>query len=141
MNLALYQKLKPNPLNIKLYLEIEKIRFEDKFEYIEKIDEECKQVEVPNMILQPLIENAIKHAVYETLDKVTITLTCTQENEFLKINLTNNYDKETKAKKGSGIGLKNIEGRLELLYGRNDLLKVKKTDDTFSVSMYIPLEE
>ena len=127
--------------NIKLYLEIEKIRFEDKFEYVEKINEECKQIEVPNMILQPLIENAIKHAVYETLDKVTITLTCTQENEFLKINLTNNYDKETKTNKGSGIGLKNIEGRLELLYGRDNLLKVKKTDNTFSVSMYIPLEE
>jgi len=69
--------------------------------------EECKQVEVPNMILQPLIENAIKHAVYETLDKVTLTLTCTQENEFLKINLTNNYDLETETKNGSGIGLKN----------------------------------
>ncbi len=134
-------KLSEELRNIKLYLEIEKIRFEDKFDYIEKINEECKQVEVPNMILQPLIENAIKHAVYETLDKVTLTLTCTQENEFLKINLTNNYDLETETKNGSGIGLKNIEGRLELLYGMDNLLQVKKTDDTFSVSMYIPLND
>ncbi len=133
----LHEELK----NINLYLEIEKIRFEDKFEYIEKINEECKQVEVPNMILQPLIENAIKHAVYETLDKVTLTLTCIRENHFLKLNLTNNYDKETDAKKNSGIGLKNIEERLRLLYSRDNLLKVNKTDDTFSVSMYIPLDD
>ena len=134
-------KLSEELRNIKLYLEIEKIRFEDKFEYIEKINEECKQVEVPNMILQPLIENAIKHAVYETLDKVTLTLSCVGENDFLKINLTNNFDKDADNKKGSGIGLKNIEERLKLLYGRDNLLKVNKTDDTFSVSMYIPLED
>lgn len=134
-------KLSEELRNIKLYLEIEKIRFEDKFEYIEKINEECKQVEVPNMILQPLIENAIKHAVYETLDKITLTLSCIRENEFLKINLTNNFDKETEAKIGSGIGLKNIEERLKLLYDRDNLLQVNKTDDTFSVSMYIPLED
>ncbi len=133
-------KLSEELRNIKLYLEIEKIRFEDKFEYIEKINEECKQVEVPSMILQPLVENAIKHAVYETLDKVTLTLTCVTESEFLKINLTNNYDKETETKTSSGIGIKNIEERLKLLYERNNLLKIDKTDNTFSVSIYIPLD-
>jgi len=131
----LYDELK----NIKLYLEIEKIRFEDKFEYLEKINEECKQVLVPNMILQPLIENAIKHAVYETLEKVTLTLSCTRENDYLHIKLSNNFDSESAHNKGPGIGLKNIEERLKLLYGRDNLLKIKKTDDTFSVSMYIPL--
>jgi len=131
----LYDELK----NIKLYLEIEKIRFEDKFEYVEIINEECKKVLVPNMILQPLIENAIKHAVYETLEKITLTLSCERENDYLHIKLSNNFDSDSKTNKGPGIGLNNIGERLKLLYGRDDLFKINKTDDTFSVSMYIPL--
>jgi len=131
----LYDELK----NIKLYLEIEKIRFEDKFEYVEKINEECKQVLVPNMILQPLIENAIKHAVYETLEKITLTLSCERENDYLHIKLTNNFDSDSTANKGPGIGLKNIGERLKLLYRRDNLFKINKTHDTFNVSIYIPL--
>lgn len=131
----LYDELK----NIKLYLEIEKIRFEDKFEFVEIINEECKNVLVPNMILQPLIENAIKHAVYETLEKITLTLSCERENDYLHIKLSNNFDSDSATNKGPGIGLKNIGERLKLLYGRDDLFKINKTDDTFSVSMYIPL--
>jgi len=134
-------KLSEELKNIRLYLDIEKIRFEDKFQYIENINDECSQIEVPNMIIQPLVENAIKHAVYETLDKVTLTLTCSKENDFLKINLTNNFDEATETRKSSGIGLKNIEERLKLLYQRDNLLKIKKTNDIFSVSMYIPLKD
>ena len=48
---------------------IEKIRFEDKFEFVEEVDESCKNVFVLNMILQPLFENAIKHAVYKPWKK------------------------------------------------------------------------
>ncbi len=66
-------KLSEELKNIRLYLEIEKVRFEDKFEFKEKIEEECEKVEIPNMILQPIFENVIKHAVYETLDKVVLT--------------------------------------------------------------------
>ena len=70
--------------NIKLYLDIEKIRFEEKFIYVEELHEECGKTEIPSMILQPLFENAIKHAVYETLDTVTIKLTCNKQDDFLK---------------------------------------------------------
>ena len=63
--------------HIRLYLDIEKVRFEDKFEYIEEIPENILDSSVPNMIFQPLFENAIKHGVYESLEKVTLKLTAT----------------------------------------------------------------
>lgn len=125
--------------NIKLYLDIEKIRFEDKFEYFESVDDECKNVEVPNMILQPLFENAVKHAVYEAFDKVTLHLTCKSHNGFLKISLQNNFEENVGLKKGAGVGLKNIKSRLELIYNQKNLLEVKKEENNFTVNIFIPL--
>lgn len=126
--------------NIRLYLEIEKIRFEDKFEYIEELHEECGKTEIPSMILQPLFENAIKHAVYETLDAVTIKLSCIKQDDFLKISLCNNFEGESH-KKGAGVGLKNIKERLYLIYQQDNLMQVKKEDGKFIVDIFIPLQK
>jgi len=134
-------KLSEELKNIRLYLDIEKIRFEDKFDYAEKLENECYNVEIPNMILQPLFENVIKHAVYETFDKVLLTLNCSFEKGYLKIQLINNFDESSKSRKGAGVGLKNINDRLNLIYRRNDLMEVKKEKGIFSVTLFIPYEE
>lgn len=126
--------------NIKLYLDIEKIRFEDKFEFVEEIDEACKNTEIPSMILQPLFENAIKHAVYETLDKVTIRLNCKAIEGYLKISLSNDFEGESH-KKGAGVGLRNIRERLALIYHQDNLLEVRKENGTFTVNIFIPLDK
>ncbi len=126
--------------NIKLYLDIEKIRFEDKFEYEEDLNEECGKVEIPSMILQPLFENAIKHAVYETLDKVIIKLVCSKQDDFLKIQISNNFEGESH-KKGAGVGLKNIRDRLSLIYHQDNLMDVKKENGKFTVNIFIPLQK
>jgi len=133
-------KLSEELKNIRLYLDIERIRFEDKFEYVEETDDGCSIVEIPSMILQPLFENAIKHAVYETLDKVTLKLSCKIQNGFLKIVVQNNFDEAGIIKKGAGVGLKNIEERLKLIYHQNNLLDVKKEKGIFEVTLYIPIE-
>ncbi|QQS36784.1 MAG: histidine kinase [Ignavibacteriales bacterium] len=140
-NVRQTNKLSEELKNIRLYLEIEKIRFEDKFEYIEELAEDTKSIPVPNMILQPLFENAIKHAVYETLEKVTLKMNSVIENNFLKLTLENNFDPTAIAKKGAGVGIQNIKNRLELLYHQNNLIEVKKDEKTFSVILYIPLGE
>lgn len=131
-------KLSEELKNINLYLDIEKIRFEDKFEYLENVEKECSDVQVPNLILQPLFENAIKHAVYETLGKVTLKLNASIEKGFLHIILKNNFDPDSFSKKGTGIGLKNIENRLELIYNQKKLLKFVKEENQFKVEIYIP---
>ena len=126
--------------NIKLYLDIEKIRFEEKFVYIEDLHEDCGKTEIPSMILQPLFENAIKHAVYETLDRVTIKLSCVKQDDFLKITMCNNFEGESH-KKGAGVGLKNIKDRLTLIYQQDNLMEVKKESGKFTVNIFIPLQK
>lgn len=134
-------KLSEELKNIRLYLEIEKVRFEDKFEYKEEIEAECEKVEIPNMILQPLFENVIKHAVYETLDKVVLTLKCKRQDDFLIISIENDFDETSSPQKGTGVGLKNIYERLKLIYHMDNLMEVKKEKGKFGVTIFFPVEE
>jgi sensor histidine kinase YesM len=131
---ALGEELK----NIRLYLDIEKIRFEDKFEYIEEVCNDCLNVLIPNMILQPLFENVIKHAVYESLNKVTLRLKCGIKDSFFVISIENNFEPGFSKSSGTGIGIQNVKRRLELIYGLPDLLDIRKEDNLFKVSIYIP---
>ncbi|MEW6193878.1 MAG: histidine kinase [Bacteroidota bacterium] len=124
--------------NAKLYLDIEKVRFADKFEFVEEFGEECKELEIPSMILQPLLENAIKHGVYESLDKVIIHFICKPEKDYLKLTVENNFDPESIPRKGEGIGIKNIKNRLKLIYNQDNLLTVEKNNNTFRVNIFIP---
>ena len=66
--------LKDEIKNIKLYLDIEKIRFGERLQFEADIDQECYGCTIPNLILQPLFENAIKHGVQESINTITIKL-------------------------------------------------------------------
>jgi len=125
--------------NIQLYLDIEKIRFEDKFHYVRNINPCCLNVQVPHMVLQPLFENAIKYGVYESLDTVIISLTCSCENNYLKMVVENNYDIENPEPRGKQVGLANIRKRLNLIYNQDNLLVTEKKDNFFRAILYIPL--
>jgi sensor histidine kinase YesM len=126
---------------IQLYLDIEKTRFGDKFEFMTDIDIAALSVPIPSMILQPLFENAIKHAVYEAIDKIYIKLKCKKYEDVMTITVENNVDSESTHKKGTGVGLTNIKNRLELIYGTSDLLTIERTTGTFTARILIPLSE
>ncbi len=127
--------------NIELYLKIEKVRFEDSLEFSLNLSKECKNVLLPNMILQPLIENCIKHGVYESSETVKINLSCEQKSNYLEIIISNNYDSSFANKSGNGIGLQNINSRLKLIYNKPDLISIRKKDGIFTVILLIPIEE
>lgn len=124
--------------NIELYMDIEKIRFGEKLVFEKNIEETCLHAQLPNMILQPLIENAIKHGVYESTDKVIVNLSCKVSGNFIEISLRNNFDPEHKSRTGAGVGLKNVENRLRLIYNREELLKIRKEVNVFEVILRIP---
>jgi sensor histidine kinase YesM len=123
----------------RLYLDIEKVRFGEKINYIENIDNGCLNIEIPNMILQPLFENAVKHGVYESLEPVKIRVTAKLEQDFLKIRVENDYEPSAIPKKGERVGLENISLRFQNMYNKNNLCVVEKEQKTFRVILYIPL--
>ncbi|MEQ9467663.1 MAG: histidine kinase [Ekhidna sp.] len=133
-----------NPLdqeinNATLYLEIEKVRFGDKLRFEKEVSEECAQVKVPNLILQPLFENAIKFGVYDSLEPVTIRLICESSDDMVYLRITNNFDTSSIPSKGEGIGLENVKRRMSLVYGRHDLVEIEKGRGEFTATLKIPL--
>lgn len=127
--------------NVRLYLEIEEIRFGDRLKFQLNCDEESLIAKIPAMILQPLFENAIKHGVYESTETIRIVLDCKLDNGFLMLSLRNDFDEESKQIKGAGIGLGNTKERLFLIYKKNDLLLINKSDNEFEVNLKIPQYE
>lgn len=134
------QTIKEELERMELYLDIEKVRFGERLILNSTFDSKCDQMKVPNMILQPLYENAIKYGVYEQLEGVVIETNCHCEDGNLHISITNGYDSEAIPQKGKGIGLKNIRNRLELIYGISDLVTIEKNQHEFTVKLLIPQE-
>ena len=124
--------------NIRKYLDIEKIRFGSRLVLEDDFEEGCLEMLMPNMILQPIYENAIKHGVNESTDAVTISTKCFIENGELKIVVSNNFTPGNLSRKGKGIGLENIRKRLMLIFKRHDLLNIVKYRDIFEVQITIP---
>lgn len=125
---------------ISLYLEIEKVRFGHRLNTDIVCDEDLKLHTVPALILQPLVENAVKYGLYDTTESVTICITCTMGNGFLQLRVSNPFDAETAVGiKGAGFGHKSIKRNLYLIYGRADLFSCSLDGSEYSVEIKIPV--
>jgi two-component system LytT family sensor kinase len=124
--------------NIGLYLQIEKIRFGNNLVYRFEIEEECNHRLIPNLILQPIFENAIKYGVYEASKPVGIILKARKASGGMEITVINDFDPEALPRKGEGVGLTNINDRLRLIYGSSRLLNAELGESQFKVTMVVP---
>jgi len=127
-------------VNINRYLDIEKIRFGKRLSIRQNIQDSCMKHRLPSLILQPLIENAVKYGVYESTDTSWIDLAASCHGSDLTVVIRNDYDREFQYKKGEGIGLENIRSRMRILYLRDDLVLTKKNQDVFEVKVIFPQE-
>ena len=124
--------------NLSRYLDIEKIRFGKRLNFRSDISDGCYDLMIPNMILQPLIENSIKHGVYNSTEEVLVELKCTSDDYYFTVEISNDYDPEAVKKKGEGIGLRNIKKRLQLIYKRQDLFKTTADGKVFKAILKLP---
>lgn len=131
--------LKDEIEHLKLYLEIEKVRFGHRLATEINFDEACADMLLPAMILQPLVENAIKFGLYDTTGQVLIKIDASCEDKMLEVQVQNPYDKDNnQPRKGTGFGLRGVQRRLFLLFGRTDLLETKPTSHIFTSIIRIP---
>lgn len=125
--------------HLQLYLDIEKVRFGHRLNAAINISEAANKLQLPSMLLQPLVENAIKFGLYDTTEPVTINIEVAHENNYLVITIQNPFDPETSSpKQGTGFGLSSVQRRLYLLFARNDLLNTKHIDNLFTTVIKIP---
>lgn len=124
---------------LDLYLAIEKVRFGHRLNTIIEHDEDI-EAQVPAMILQPVVENAIKFGLYDTIGEVSIRIKVEKIKNQVLIEVSNPFDPTTRSAndKGTGFGLNSIQRRLYLLYARNDLLLTQEVNGLFITKILIP---
>ena len=124
------------------YLVIEQARFEDRLKYVENIPGELKDALAPSLILQPLVENAVKYGVARSSTPVTIEISAEAANGRLTLTVADDgRDGAGKAQPKLGLGLENVRNRLELIYGKAAALTCgPRRPHGFLASVEIPLE-
>jgi LytS/YehU family sensor histidine kinase len=124
---------------LELYLAIEKVRFGHRLSTMIQSDESSGLLKLPNMLLQPIVENAIKFSIYDTTGDITIRINVVTSDHELLISVQNPFDPETsQSLHGTGFGLSSVQRRLQLLFARNDLLKTTIQDNQFMTTVIIP---
>ncbi len=130
--------LKEELENLRRYMDIERIRFGDKINFIEHIQIECQDKLLPALIIQPLIENAIKYGVYNSIHTTNIEFRGYLKNGDLILSLQNDYENDMMERAGEGLGLSNTKARMWKIYGTKDLVRIHKSEQTFLVELTIP---
>ncbi|HWE07293.1 MAG TPA: histidine kinase [Rhizomicrobium sp.] len=121
-----------------MYLSVEKARFGDRLRLIRDIDSACESCEVPALIVQPLVENAVKHGIAMMAEGGEISIVSRCEHDQLRFSVSNPFDPEAPVQDRNGIGLRNVRARLEARYGAAAKMQIDATDSSYQVTLTIP---
>lgn len=125
--------------NALLFLEIEKLRFIDRIILEKDISKEAESLLIPTMLLQPIFENIVKHAVAPSNETIKIKFTAATICDDIELSICNNYNPELTSNSSNGFGLSSIAERLYLIYDREDIIKITKTNTQFIIIITIPI--
>jgi hypothetical protein len=124
----------------RLYLDIEQIRFPERLSAMVDVPAELEEARVPGMILQPLVENAIKHGVARSSRPVTVTIRARTSNGSLHLAVEDDADSKAFPSRGNGVGLRNVRDRLVARFdGAASLHPGPREGGGFKVEMTLPL--
>lgn len=128
--------------HLKRYVAIEQIRFGDRLNVTLDIQESALEKKVPSLILQPIIENAIKYGLYGSLDEVEISITIKEVKNAIDVVVKNPFDQDAqRASSGTGYGLTSIRKKIFLIYGQQQLLETSAEDGQFTTHLTIPTND
>ncbi|MGJ8549709.1 sensor histidine kinase [Winogradskyella wichelsiae] len=123
---------------VENYIEISKIQFEDRLQFEMKTDEDALNEQIPPMIIQMLIENALKHGISNIKSGGKVHLSTLIIDRQLQIKVTNSGTLQ-KNENSTRLGIKNIEKRLELLYGKNATFTLEEINNTVVATIKMPI--
>ncbi|MDX1627816.1 MAG: histidine kinase [Fulvivirga sp.] len=128
---------------IENYIKIQQVRFGDRLKFVKNIEPTCLSIEIPPMILQPLVENSVKYGIAPKDEGGTIELTVERRSNGVYFEIEDDGVGKNAKKildgKSSGIGLKNSNKRLTSIYGSSAALQIQAKDDGYTVSFTLPL--
>ncbi len=122
----------------RTYLEVEQVRFGARLKVEMQVDDACADCQVPPLVLQPLIENAIKHGIATMVEGGTVRLLGRVENGHLAVRVENSFDPEAPSPRRHGLGLRNVRSRLQTRFGDAAHLNLAAEHDRYSAEMVFP---
>ena len=125
---------------VHAYLQIERVRFGDRLRFVSEIDEAAASVEVPPLLLQPLVENALKHGIAHLVDGGTVTVQAKRRGATVYLVVENPLDPDRPPSPGAALGLENVRRRMQTTYGERALVVVDSKPQRYRVELRIPLE-
>lgn len=130
---------------IENYIKIQQVRFGDRLKFQTEIDPDCLGIDIPPMILQPLVENAVKYGIAPKEDGGTIYLTVRRSGKIIFFEVRDD-GLGTKAKKimdgsSSGVGMANTDLRLKSYYGPQSGLRIRASENGYAVSFFVEEKE
>jgi len=122
----------------KAYLDVEQVRFGARLRVEFDVDAACNDCIVPPLVLQPLVENAVKHGIAGLVDGGTIRLEARNADGWLRVTIENEYDPEAPAARRHGLGLENVRSRLRTLYENKGRIDTQVSETRFLVEIKLP---
>jgi two-component sensor histidine kinase len=122
----------------RMYLDVEQVRFGGKLRLVQDVDPACDTCDVPALIIQPLVENAVKHGIAMMAEGGEIVISGRRDRDLLRFTITNPFDPEAPSTGRNGLGLRNIGERLESRYGTAARLEIKVEDRLYRVTLTLP---
>ena len=125
---------------VKAYVSIEEARFLNRLKVEFFIDDTLLDIKFPILIIQPIVENAIKHGILKKIEGGTVKIKIYDDDDEVYVEITDNGVgfKNSYSSSSTGLGLKNVENRLKLLYGEKYNINIASSDKGSTVSFYIP---
>ena len=122
------------------YLEVEQVRFGARLEFSQDIQESCQDCAVPALLLQPLVENAVKHGIAGLVEGGAIRLSVERLGDSVRVALENGFDPDAPPPNRLGMGLPHVRRRLELRYGDAASVEAGGRDGVYRVELRFPCE-
>jgi LytS/YehU family sensor histidine kinase len=135
------QPLRQELEQVRRFLRVESVRYGDRLQVEESFEGDCLGVPVPQLLLQPLVENALKHGIAGLVEGGTLRIGARCGSERLTVWVENPFDPESPTGTGAGVGLANVRHRLEKVFGDQARLRVNRSGRTYRAEVVIPVSE
>ena len=122
------------------YLAIEKVRFGARLQMEEDLQQLSNSIQLPPLLLQPLIENAVTHGIANLPEGGTVRLSGQSRNGHVLLAIENTFDPDSTPLHKGGLGLKNVRDRLEARYGKEASMRVSTENGKFRVDLSFPAD-
>ncbi|KAB2924104.1 MAG: sensor histidine kinase [Bacteroidetes bacterium] len=126
---------------LRSYLDIEKVRFGRRLSVSERVEESARACLLPPLLLQPLLENAIKHGIADSLEGGTVTVTAERRSDRLFLTVENPTEPGSPERSGTGSGIDIVRRRLRTSYGEEAGLQSSLRENIFQVVLFMPAGE